>query len=69
MNFTVIGAGLAGVESAWQIAKFGYNVTLIEMKPKKFSPAHKNEKCESSFDRRMGFDREPEESFDYLNAV
>ena len=26
-------------------------------------------KCESSFDRRMGFDREPEESFDYLNAV
>lgn len=43
MNFTVIGAGLAGVESAWQIAKFGYNVTLIEMKPKKFSPAHKNE--------------------------
>ena len=25
-------------------------------------------KCESSFDRRMGFDREPEESFDYLNA-
>lgn len=26
-------------------------------------------KCESSFDRRMGFDREPEESFDYLNAM
>ena len=26
-------------------------------------------KCESSFDRRMGFDREPEEGFDYLNAV
>jgi hypothetical protein len=26
-------------------------------------------KCESSFDRRMGFNREPEESFDYLNAV
>lgn len=26
-------------------------------------------KCENSFDRRMGFDREPEESFDYLNAV
>lgn len=26
-------------------------------------------KCESSFDRCMGFDREPEESFDYLNAV
>ena len=33
MNFTVIGAGLAGVESAWQIAKFGYNVTLIESFP------------------------------------
>lgn len=41
-KFTVIGAGLAGCEAAWQIAEAGYEVTLFEMKPKKFSPAHKN---------------------------
>ncbi len=41
-KFTVIGAGLAGCEAAWQIAEAGYEVTLLEMKPKKFSPAHKN---------------------------
>ncbi|WP_297131546.1 methylenetetrahydrofolate--tRNA-(uracil(54)-C(5))-methyltransferase (FADH(2)-oxidizing) TrmFO [uncultured Eubacterium sp.] len=41
-KFTVIGAGLAGCESAWQIAEAGYEITLLEMKPEKFSPAHKN---------------------------
>lgn len=41
-KFTVIGAGLAGCEVAWQIAEAGYEVTLFEMKPEKFSPAHKN---------------------------
>lgn len=41
-KFTVIGAGLAGCEAAWQIAEAGYEVTLFEMKPEKFSPAHKN---------------------------
>lgn len=41
-KFTVIGAGLAGCEAAWQIAEAGYDVTLLEMKPEKFSPAHKN---------------------------
>lgn len=39
---TVIGAGLAGVEAAWQLAKSGIEVTLCEMKPQKFSPAHKS---------------------------
>lgn len=39
---TVIGAGLAGVEAAWQIANAGYTVRLHEMKPVKFSPAHKS---------------------------
>ncbi|MCI5651026.1 MAG: methylenetetrahydrofolate--tRNA-(uracil(54)-C(5))-methyltransferase (FADH(2)-oxidizing) TrmFO, partial [Ruminococcus bromii] len=39
---TVIGAGLAGVEAAWQIANAGYGVRLHEMKPVKFSPAHKS---------------------------
>lgn len=38
---TVIGAGLAGCEAAWQLANAGVKVTLIEMKPLKFSPAHK----------------------------
>ena len=39
----VIGAGLAGCEAAWQLAKRGINVRLYEMKPKKMSPAHKKE--------------------------
>ena len=37
----VIGGGLAGVEAAKQLSKRGIKVTLYEMKPKKFSPAHK----------------------------
>ena len=39
-NVTVIGAGLAGAEAAWQIAKMGVAVELYEMKPIKRSPAH-----------------------------
>lgn len=39
----VIGGGLAGVEAANQLSKRGVKVTLYEMKPCKFSPAHKNE--------------------------
>ncbi|HAB00229.1 MAG TPA: methylenetetrahydrofolate--tRNA-(uracil(54)-C(5))-methyltransferase (FADH(2)-oxidizing) TrmFO, partial [Ruminococcaceae bacterium] len=35
-----IGAGLAGCEAAWQLAKAGISVQLYEMKPKKYSPAH-----------------------------
>lgn len=38
----VIGAGLAGCEAAYQAAERGVKVRLYEMKPKKFSPAHKN---------------------------
>ncbi len=37
---TVIGAGLAGCEAAWQLAQNGIKVTLIEMKPHKKTPAH-----------------------------
>ncbi len=37
---TVIGAGLAGCEAAWQLAERGVSVTLCEMKPKKMTPAH-----------------------------
>ena len=36
----VIGAGLAGVEAAYQVAKNGINVKLYEMRPVKMTPAH-----------------------------
>ena len=39
---TVIGAGLAGCEAAWQLASRGVPVTLIEMKPEKYTPAHRS---------------------------
>ncbi len=50
----VIGAGLAGSEAAYQIAQRGVNVILYEMRPKKFTPAHKTEYfaelvCSNSF--------------------
>ena len=38
----VIGAGLAGSEAAWMLAKYGIDVDLYEMKPQRFSVAHKN---------------------------
>ncbi len=40
LHATVVGAGLAGSEAAWQLAKQGIHVTLYEMKPNKMSPAH-----------------------------
>lgn len=40
---TVIGAGLAGCEAAWQLAKRGVTVRLTEMKPHKKSPAHERD--------------------------
>lgn len=40
---TVVGAGLAGCEAAWQLVNRGIPVRLIEMKPLRFSPAHKRE--------------------------
>lgn len=51
---TIIGGGLAGCEAAWQIAQRGGKVTLIDMKPDTFSPAHYSENlaelvCSNSF--------------------
>ena len=51
---TVIGAGLAGCEAAWQLAERGVPVTLYEMKPGRMSPAHHSEQlaelvCSNSF--------------------
>ncbi len=37
---TVVGAGLAGSEAAWQLAQRGIAVELVEMKPNKMTPAH-----------------------------
>lgn len=41
VTVNVIGAGLAGCEAAWRLAQEGIKVRLYEMKPEKFSPAHK----------------------------
>ena len=51
---TVIGAGLAGSEAAWQLACRGIEVRLLEMKPRQKSPAHKMDTfaelvCSNSF--------------------
>ena len=51
---TVIGAGLAGSEAAWQLARSGVPVRLYEMKPGKKSPAHVSDDfaelvCSNSF--------------------
>lgn len=43
-EISVIGGGLAGCEAAWQAAKRGVFVKLYEMKPKKYTPAHRSEK-------------------------
>ncbi|MBR1581284.1 MAG: methylenetetrahydrofolate--tRNA-(uracil(54)-C(5))-methyltransferase (FADH(2)-oxidizing) TrmFO [Selenomonadaceae bacterium] len=43
MMLTVIGAGLAGAEAAWQAARRGVDVRLIEMRPTRSTPAHKTE--------------------------
>ncbi|MDO9508393.1 MAG: methylenetetrahydrofolate--tRNA-(uracil(54)-C(5))-methyltransferase (FADH(2)-oxidizing) TrmFO [Thermovirgaceae bacterium] len=40
-SITVVGAGLAGCEAAWQIARRGVRVTLVEMRPEKNTPAHR----------------------------
>jgi len=42
---TIIGAGLAGSEAAWQLARRGVRVRLHEMRPAKMTPAHKTSQC------------------------
>ena len=53
-NINVVGAGLAGCETAWQLSKKGYCVNLYEMRPLKNTEAHKTDKfaelvCSNSF--------------------
>ena len=55
----VIGAGLAGTEAAWQVARAGVPVTLIEMRPLRRSPAHHSSEfaelvCSNSFGALSG---------------
>ena len=40
-SVTVVGAGLAGCEAAWQLAERGVPVRLVDMKPAAYSPAHR----------------------------
>jgi methylenetetrahydrofolate--tRNA-(uracil-5-)-methyltransferase len=54
MEFDVIGAGLAGSEAAWQLARRGHVVNLIEMRPGTLTPAHRTDQaaemvCSNSF--------------------
>jgi len=42
-QISIIGGGLAGCDAAWQLLRRGHAVHLYEMKPQKFSPAHKME--------------------------
>ena len=44
-RLTVIGAGLAGSEAAWQAAERGISVTLYEMRPTVATPAHQSDQC------------------------
>lgn len=51
---TVVGGGLAGCEAAWQLAERGHEVTLIEMRPVRRTPAHQTDRlaelvCTNSF--------------------
>ena len=45
MNVTVIGAGLAGSECAWQLARRGHRVRLFEMRPGVRTVAHQTDRC------------------------
>ena len=42
---TIVGAGLAGSECAWQLARRGHRVRLFEMRPKVATAAHQTDMC------------------------
>jgi methylenetetrahydrofolate--tRNA-(uracil-5-)-methyltransferase len=44
-DVTVVGAGMAGSEAAWQLAEAGLRVAVVEMKPAAMSPAHQSPLC------------------------
>jgi methylenetetrahydrofolate--tRNA-(uracil-5-)-methyltransferase len=45
MSVTIIGAGLAGSECAWQLARRGHRVRLFEMRPRVKTAAHQTDRC------------------------
>lgn len=45
MDVTIVGAGLAGSECAWQLARRGHRVRLFEMRPKVKTAAHSSDRC------------------------
>ena len=58
LRVSVVGAGLAGCEAAYQLAKRGYGVDLYEMKPGKKSPAHQSDAlCELVCSNSLRSDR------------
>ncbi len=73
---TIVGAGLAGSEAAWQAAKRGIPVRLYEMRPKRMTPAHRTDKfaelvCSNSLgakspDRALGLLKEEMRRLDSL---
>ncbi|NPA91232.1 MAG: FADH(2)-oxidizing methylenetetrahydrofolate--tRNA-(uracil(54)-C(5))-methyltransferase TrmFO [Chloroflexi bacterium] len=75
-TLTIIGAGLAGSEAAWQAARRGIPVRLYEMRPRKMTPAHRTDKfaelvCSNSLgaktpDRALGLLKEEMRRLDSL---
>jgi methylenetetrahydrofolate--tRNA-(uracil-5-)-methyltransferase len=45
VDVTIVGAGLAGSECAWQLARRGHRVRLVEMRPKVSTSAHQTDRC------------------------
>ncbi|MCB1198589.1 MAG: methylenetetrahydrofolate--tRNA-(uracil(54)-C(5))-methyltransferase (FADH(2)-oxidizing) TrmFO [Deltaproteobacteria bacterium] len=75
-KITVIGAGMAGVEASMMIARHGFDVDLVEMKPKKFSPAHQSPHfaelvCSNSFGSMVDYSAPAmlKEEMNHLHSV
>lgn len=45
MKVRIVGKGLAGCEACYQLAKRGFEIDFIDMRPTKMTPAHNNDKC------------------------
>jgi len=63
-HLTIIGAGLAGSEAAWQAAEAGVPVVLYEMRPERPTPVHKTGNCaELVCSNSMGSNQDPSAPF------
>ena len=52
-EITIVGAGLAGSECAWQLASRGIPVRLVEMRPQRMTPAHHTGDFADTSQRRL----------------